>query len=746
MKALVKERISDWKKKFGKILGKKVEELTGDVTPDLTALQNSDIILTTPEKWDGVSRGWKQRKYVRKVALVVIDEIHMLGQDRGPILEVIASRMRYISAKLGTNCRIVGLSTSLANPSDLADWMGIDRVGLYNFTPSIRPIPLEIHIAGFPGNAYCPRMATMNKPTFQAIIEHSYDKPVLIFVSSRRQTRLTSMELINLSANSDHSPVFNRMDELDSIECDKISDETLRHTIKFGIGIHHAGLATADRKIVEKLFRNQKIQVLVTTSTLAWGVNLPAHLVVIKGTEFYDAKEKRYVDMPTTDVMQMMGRAGRPQYDDRGIAVILVHEPRKHFYRKFLFEPFPVESSLANCLHDHFNAEIVNGMITCKQDCVDYLTWTYFYRRVVRNPTYYGLTNLKGNTIDFFLSEKVEKTLKDLETAKCITIENEKVQATTLGIIGSFYYLSFESVFLFSEQIKEDSSVEDLLNTLCSTAEYDELPVRHNEELLNEDLAGEVRLEVDEFTYDDPHTKAQLLLQAHFSHLPLPVVDYKTDTLSVLDKAIRILQAMIDVSTDLGYLETTKNCITLLQMMVQACWWDDSPLNTLPTTNKSLIKKMQALNLTMKEVCSLPKQVSDLVSQNLSKGEYTEFVETISFFPRSKLAVTSPAKVTPGQQIKLQVDIQRLSKYRNKIHAPRFPKQITENWYLLLADTEVNEVLSLKRVNFKTKTVAELEFLAPEDTGEFTFSVLLLCGSYVGLDQETTFTINVEEN
>lgn len=64
---------------------------------------------------------------------------------------------------------------------------------------------------------------------------------------------------------------------------------------------------------------------------------------------------------------------------------------------------------------------------------------------------------------------------------------------------------------------------------------------------------------------------------------------------------------------------------------------------------------------------------------------------------------------------------------------------------MLLADTEVNEVLSLKRVNFKNKTVAELEFLAPEDTGEFTFSILLLCGSYVGLDKETTFTINVEE-
>ena len=55
---------------------------------------------------------------------------------------------------------------------------------------------------------------------------------------------------------------------------------------------------------------------------------------------------RRYVDFPITDVLQMMGRAGRPQYDRHGVAVIMVHEPKKSFYRKFLYEPFPVESSL----------------------------------------------------------------------------------------------------------------------------------------------------------------------------------------------------------------------------------------------------------------------------------------------------------------------------------------------------------------------------------------------------------------
>ena len=66
--------------------------------------------------------------------------------------------------------------------------------------------------------------------------------------------------------------------------------------------------------------------------------------MVVKGTEYFDWKTQHYVDYPITDVLQMMGRAGRPQYDNRGVVVILVHDIKKHFYKKFLYEPFPVES------------------------------------------------------------------------------------------------------------------------------------------------------------------------------------------------------------------------------------------------------------------------------------------------------------------------------------------------------------------------------------------------------------------
>jgi replicative superfamily II helicase len=223
----------------------------------------------------------------------------------------------------------------------------------------------------------------MNKPTYQAIVTHSPAKPVIVFVSSRRQTRLTAQDLISLCAVEDNPKRFLHMPEEDLENLvGNVKDQSLKLSLQFGIGLHHAGLVEQDRKLSEELFCNGKIQILIATSTLAWGVNYPAHLVVIKGTEFFDAKSKGYVDFPITDVLQMMGRAGRPQFDDSGVARILVQDVKKNFYKKFLHEPFPVESSLHKFIHDHMNAEIVGGSIKSKQDALDYLTWTYFYRRL----------------------------------------------------------------------------------------------------------------------------------------------------------------------------------------------------------------------------------------------------------------------------------------------------------------------------------------------------------------------------
>lgn len=595
MKALVRERMKDWKNRIEQQLGMRVVELTGDTTPDMRAVQESTVIVTTPEKWDGVSRNWRSRSYVKQVGLVIIDEIHLLGEDRGPVLEVIVSRMRYISTQTSQNVRFMGMSTAIANAKDVADWLGVSEGGCFNFHPSVRPVPMQVHMQGYDGKHYCPRMASMNKPAYAAILDYSRDQPVIVFVSSRRQTRLTAIDLAQHSMAADSPRQFLKMDddELQGVLV-QVKDQNLKHTLTFGVGLHHAGLAETDRSLCETLFAQNKIQVLVSTSTLAWGVNLPAHLVIIKGTEFYDAPTKRYVDMPVTDILQMMGRAGRPQFDTVGIAVVMVHAPKKNFFKRFLYEPFPVESSLPDVLQDHFNAEIVAGTITCMRDAIDYLTWTYFFRRLLGNPTYYHLTasdpeTLSGLTIPSrphfpplaavsfcrplpfcvggaerggvgvcalvagFLQGLVQNNLDDLANAGLIEVDGEIIAPTTLGRIGSFYYLKYPTLETFANGVESVSNVDEALDLLCNAEEFAELPVRHNEEHLNADLNKKIRTKLASDMLS-PHTKTNLLLQAHFGREALPIADYLTDTKTVMDNVPRVLQAFVDVCGDKGYL------------------------------------------------------------------------------------------------------------------------------------------------------------------------------------------------
>lgn len=490
MKALVRERMQDWRKRLTRQMGLNLVELTGDNTPDTWTIRDADIIITTPEKWDGVSRSWQSRDYVRHVSLVIIDEIHLLGGDRGPILEIIVSRMNYIASQSKDSVRLVGMSTACANAMDLGNWLGV-KEGLFNFRHSVRPVPLQIFIDGFPEQrGFCPLMQSMNRPTFLAIKTHSPEKPVIVFVASRRQTRLTAKDLINLCGMEEDPRRFVHMTEDDlQLNLSRVKDEALREALSFGIGLHHAGLVEADRQLAEELFANNKIQILVATSTLAWGINLPAHLVVVKGTQYFDAQIEGYKDMDLTDVLQMLGRAGRPQFDTSGIARIFTQEAKKAFYKHFLHTGFPVESSLHNVLDNHLGAEVSAGTIGTKQDALDYLTWTFFFRRLHKNPSYYGLdiSSEDHNTIaaqqlaSEFMVELVDKSLGQLAESRCISLHsNGDVDSTPFGKIMSYYYLSHKTIRRLAKLAKRDASFEDVLIWMCGATEFDELPVRHN--------------------------------------------------------------------------------------------------------------------------------------------------------------------------------------------------------------------------------------------------------------------------
>ncbi len=372
-------------------------------------------------------------------------------------------------------------------------------------------------------------MAKMNRPCYAAILAYSPSKPVLVFVSSRRQTRLTALDVISHAAADGRRFVTGSEDALRSA-IERVRDSALKHTLSFGIGLHHAGLPRDDRALVEQLFADCVIQVLISTATLAWGVNLPAHLVIIKGGEYYDPKTHRYVDYAITDMLQMMGRAGRPQFDDSGEAVIMCTAAMKGFYKKFLYEPFPVESSLADVLHNHLNAEIVSGSITSKHDAVDYLTWTYLFRRILVNPTYYGLENSDLSTVNKYLSQLVDETLHDLAESQCIELDDadkSSIYPLTMGQIISYYYLHhkaredappffvrltlllLQTARLFFTSLDEHTSLSRLLQVLCMATEYAELPVRHNEDGLNEEMASDagIRWPLQSRDWEDPGVK-----------------------------------------------------------------------------------------------------------------------------------------------------------------------------------------------------------------------------------------------
>ena len=280
----------------------------------------------------------------------------------------------------------------------------------------------------------------------------------------------------------------------------------------------------------------------------------------------------------------MMGRAGRPQFDDSGIAVIMVQDVKKHFYKKFLYEPFPVESSLLSVLSDHLCAEIVAGTITTKQEAMEYLTWTYFFRRLLMNPSYYELQSVDNKQINAYLSDLIQSRLAELEQSACIAIgeQSGELTATTSGRIASFYYLTHKTLHMFQQSLSSDITVEYLIDVLSMATEFSEFPVRHNEDKLNAELANDVPLKVNPYTLDSPHTKCNLILQAHYSRVSLPCSDYITDTKSVLDQALRIMQAMLDYCGDRGWLAATLGIVHLIQMTCQARWLSDSDLLTMP--------------------------------------------------------------------------------------------------------------------------------------------------------------------
>ena len=502
------------------------------------------------------------------------------------------------------------------------------------------------------------------------------------------------------------------------------------------------------------------------------------------------------------------GRAGRPQFDDQGTAVIMVHDVKKHFYKKFLYEPFPVESSLLGVLADHLNAEIVASTIGSKQEAVDYLTWTYFFRRLLVNPSYYELESLDHTQINQYLSQLVKSSIKTLEDSYCVTIgENGELNTTTFGRIASFYYLSHLTLKMFKETMSDDVDVEVLIDILSMSKEFEEFPVRHNEDKLNAELSNEVPLKVNSYTYDSPHTKVNLLLQAHFTRVTLPITDYITDTKSVLDQCLRVMQAILDFSAEQGWLNASLSVINLMQMACQARWFHDSCLLTLPHIETEHLARF--LDNKNNRIDCLPRLIDyadkngyknvmeNMLGDLLDKNQIRDVYQVLSQLPQIELEIRLNGDMPAGEVIQrktgkketnpdgsdkcsknlridllnekkiydlyenedyvIHLDLKRLHRARNeqgfKAYAPKYPKSKDENWIFVLGlnySAESSELIGLKRLNsFKMAQKSYLAFKTPSiesnsTKNKFELTLYLMSDVYLGLDQQYELNFNLK--
>ncbi|XP_046850049.1 U5 small nuclear ribonucleoprotein 200 kDa helicase-like [Xenia sp. Carnegie-2017] len=747
LQSLADQVFADWQSKFGVQLQKNVVLLTGETSADLKLLAKGNVIISTPEKWDVLSRRWKQRKNVQNVNLFILDEAHLISGDNGPVMEVICSRMRYISSQIEKNIRIIALSSSLANSKDVAQWLGAQATGLFNFHPNVRPVPLELHIQGFTITHTGSRLIAMAKPIYQAIMRHSPKKPVIVFVPSRRNTKLTALDLLTFSGADNDAQRFLHCteDDLKPFTA-RLNDKTLKETLTYGVAFLHEGLSETEVKIVEQLFVSGAVQVVVVSRNLCWAINVNAHLVVIMDTQYYEGKIHAYVDYPVTDILQMVGKANRPLLDDAGKAVILCQQSKKEFFKKFLYEPLPIESHLDHCLHDHFNAEVVTKTVENKQDAVDYLTWTFLYRRMTQNPNYYNLQGVTHRHLSDHMSELVENTLNDLEQSKCISIEDDvDVSPLNLGMISAYYYINYTTIELFSVSLNNKTKLKGLIEIIASAYEYENLPIRHHEDTTLKQLSTRVPHKLTSQKFNDPHTKANLLLQAHLSRLQLSA-ELQSDTENILGKAMRLIQACVDVVSSNGWLSPALAAMELAQMVTQAMWSKDSYLKQIPHFSNELIKRF-----TEKEVESVfdVMELEDEERKEMLKMEDSQLADVARFcnrYPNIELAydIEDKDNIKAGWPVVVHVDLEREDDQSGAVIAPFFPGKREEGWWLVIGDSKANSLISIKRLTLQQKARVKLDFVAPQQIGNHSYVLYFMCDAYLGCDQEYTFKIDVK--
>jgi hypothetical protein len=199
MKALVQEVVANFTQRLTEAYGVRVRELSGDQNLTKAEIAETQIIVTTPEKWDVVTRKGGERAYTQLVRLIILDEVHLLHDERGTVIEALVARtLRQVEVS-SEMVRIVGLSATLPNYEDVATFLRVrPERGLFVFDSSFRPAPLQQQYVGVTEKNKLKQLQLMNAICYEKVLEQAGKNQVLIFVHSRKETARTARALRDL--------------------------------------------------------------------------------------------------------------------------------------------------------------------------------------------------------------------------------------------------------------------------------------------------------------------------------------------------------------------------------------------------------------------------------------------------------------------------------------------------------------------------------------------------------------------
>ncbi|KAF8309549.1 Sec63-domain-containing protein [Clavulina sp. PMI_390] len=720
-----------------------VKELTGDMQLTRAEIAETQIIVTTPEKWDVVTRKpTGEGELASKVKLLIIDEVHLLNEDRGAVIETIVARTLRQVESTQSLIRIVGLSATLPNYIDVASFLHVSPYqGLFFFDSSFRPVPLEQHFIGVKGK---PNSATSKKNLDQVTFDKVLDlvrqgHQVMVFVHARKETVKTAQALrqaaIDEGALEDFDTSGHPSFELFRRDIGTSRNKEMKELFAQGFGIHHAGMLRSDRNMMERMFEARAINVLCCTATLAWGVNLPAHAVVIKGTQLYDPGKGAFVDLSVLDVLQIFGRAGRPGLEDSGEGYICTTQDKLDHYLDAITAQHPIESAFVGGMIDALNAEIALGTVSSVDDGVQWIGYTYLFVRMKRNPFAYGipydeLSNDPG--LRTRREDLIKAAAKKLVEARMIGF-NEMTQAftiTDLGRIAAKYYIRHSSIEIFNTKFKPIMSEADVLGMLSMSTEFDQIQVRESElEELQTLLERVIPCEVADGT-DTSKGKVNILLQGYISNAYVEDFALVSDTAYAAQNGGRIARALLEIALSKKWANVTATLMAVSKAIEKRMWPFEHPLKQFRLSADVLYNLQQyADELSPAELAAMrADDLGKLIHLNEHHGK--ALLAAARQFPSALISYA--LRPLGAELLRLFVRVQRAFEWNAALHGN------SEPFWLWVEDHNGVDILQSSFMQFKPGTsVIEVDFVIPvRDPPPPSVTIRFLSDTWLGAEDE----------